>query len=446
MIDFDEFKRVSTAEWKLKIQADLKGKDYQTLISKTMEGIDIRPFYHYDEYKAFENIAGHHFDIVQELRLANEKVANKIIKNSLAKGADKFIINTSKTFDIDALTDQVDYCRLILRLDFLDPAFFIKLYNKTKGRARILLNPIGHFIKTGNWYNNNNKDFEILKEIQMEVASDFRFIEVDSLHLLNAGAHINQQMTYSLAQAVEYIERLGKEAAQQLVFNMGIGSHYFFEIAKFKTFRYLARLILSEYVSSPDILITAVPGMRNKSLLDPYVNMLRTTMEVMSAILGGVDEVANIPYDKIYKKSNPFSERIARNQFVILKHEAGFEKAINSFEGSYFLEHISYEMADKTLALFKNIEKGGGIIAQLMKGKIQEKVAENAKKEQAKFDKGELVLVGVNKYFNKNEKIETPEIYPFMKKRKGQTLIPPIIAKRLSEEIEKKILQKASME
>ncbi len=446
MLDFKDFKKISTPEWKLKIQADLKGKEYDTLITKTAEQIDIRPFYHYDEYKSFENLPVDTFTIVQEIHLANEKVANTIIKKALTGGAEKIIINSSKAFDISSLTKRLDFSKLIFRLDFLDPAFFIKLYHKTKGKSSIRLNPIGHLIRTGNWYYNSKKDFELLKEIQMEVSADFRFIEVSSAHFLEAGANINQQLAYALSQAVEYLEGLNKEAARQMVFHFAIGNHYFFEIAKLKVFRYLWKLIQGEYQMNVPAYISVIPGLRNKSLLDPSVNILRTTMESMSGILGGTDEIANRPYDQFFKKSNAFSERIARNQLIILKEEAGFEKAINSMEGSYFLEHISREMAEKSLSIFKIIEDSGGFLSQLMKGKIQEKVAESAHKEQEKFDAGKLVLVGVNKYRNEKEEPEIPGIYPFMKKRKGQTLIPPVIAKRLAEKKEKEFLKQKGID
>lgn len=446
MLEFKEFDKVSTPQWKLKIQADLKGKDYESLITHTPEGIDIKPFYHFDDYKKFKNLSGQPFEILQELDLANEKIANKIISKALHKGADKIIINARKDFDMDILTDKLDFSRLIFRLDFLDAGFFIKLYHKTKGKTAILLNPLGHFIRTGNWYFNSKKDFEILREIQMETASDFPLIEVDGSHFHNAGANIVQQIAYSLSQGVEYMERLGKPAASQMLFHTAIGRHYFFEINKLKVLRYLWKLILDEYETKAGMHIRAIPGIRNKSLLSPYVNMLRTTMESMSAVLGGADSVINLPYDKIFKKSNPFSERIARNQLIILNEEAGFQKAREAAKGSYFLEHTATEMAAKSLELFKNIEKGGGMIEQLMKGKIQEKTAESAAKEQEKFDKGEIVLVGVNKYFNEKEEIENPQIYPFMKKRKGKTLIPPVIARRLAEERERKILQEKGIE
>jgi methylmalonyl-CoA mutase len=446
MIEFNEFEKVSTSQWKLKIQADLKGKDYQTLITKTPEGIDIKPFYHYDDYRSFASLTNTSFSTLQELNLADERVANKIINKALLQGADKLIINASKKFDIEAVTARLDYSRLIFKLDFLDPDFFIKLYHKTKGKSRIVIDPIGHLIRTGNWYYNQNTDFDLLKEIQREIPPDFRFLEVDSAHFHNSGATSVQQIAYSLAQAVEYIERLGVQTVSQLSFYTSIGPHYFFEIVKVKSLRYLWNLILTPYNKTAETFITAIPGLRNKTLLNPYINMLRTTMENMSAILGGADEIVSMPYDKIFNKTNSYSERLARNQLIILKEEAGFDKASEAFDDSYFLEQIAHELSEKSLNLFKSIEKSGGIIQQLMKGKIQEKVTAAATKEQEQFDRGEKVLVGVNKYINDKEEIISPTIFPFMKRRKGKTLIPPVIARRLSEDIEKKILKEKGIE
>ncbi len=447
MLKFDEFKKISTPEWKLKIQADLKGKDYDVLVTKTPENISIRPFYHFDDYKKFENISSNDtFKIVQELYFSNEKTAHSIARKSLSKGIDNFTFLANKPFDIDELTYKLDYGQLIFKLNFLDPDFFIKLYNHTRGKAQIYIQPIGHLIKTGNWYENQDKDFKKIKEIQKNIPLDYRFISVDAMRFHNAGATVTQQIAYALSQAVDYLENLGKEIANQLVFNFAIGNHYFFEIAKFKVFRYLWQLILDEYQVHSTAVIYAKPGMRNKSILDPHVNMLRTTMEMMSGVLGGADFIANTPYDYIFKKSNAFSERIARNQLIILREEAGFDKAVNSFEGSYFLENISQEMAVKSLDIFKQIEENGGLIAQLFKGKIQEKIKQKAQKEQEKFDEGKIVLVGVNKYLNEQAEIENVEIYPFQKKRSGQTLIEPVLAKRLGEEKEKEILIKKEIE
>ena len=323
----------------------------------------------------------------------------------------------------------------------LDTEFLWNLFQKTEGKSSIFIDPIGHFARYGNWFENEQKDFKKIQEFQQKIPSDYRFILIDTSIYKNSGASIVQEIAYGLSQAVDYIENLNKNTALQISFNFATGSHYFFEIAKLKAFRVLWQLILNEYNLQDNAIIYAQPTLRNKTIFDPYVNMLRTTMEMMSSILGGANFISNIPYDFIYKKSNEFSERIARNQLIILQKEAAFNQAINATEGNYYIEEITAKIAEKSLSVFKQIESGGGFLKQLYEEKIQQKISETAQMEQKLFNEGKIVLTGTNKYINENEKIDKIEKYPFLKKRNYKTLIQPIVPKRLAEEIEKKRLK-----
>jgi len=120
----------------------------------------------------------------------------------------------------------------------------------------------------------------------------------------------------------------------------------------------------------------------------------------MSAVLGGANVVSSLPYDAFFNKSNTFSERIARNQLLLLKAENEFINAQYFATGSYYIEYLTLEIAKKALILFKEIEKSGGFLHQLKEGTIQKKIKESAEKEQNLFDKGQLVLLGTNKYIN----------------------------------------------
>jgi len=171
--------------------------------------------------------------------------------------------------------------------------------------------------------------------------------------------------------------------------------------------------------------------------------MLRTTTEYMSAILGGTNFMMTLAYDAIYHKSNAFGDRISRNQLLILKHESYFDDVLNPADGSYFIESLTQTFAEKAIDLLKTIEKGGGLIEQLIKGTIQNHILESAEKEQKWFDEGKIVLVGTNKYPNPQDQMKNDlEIYPFLKFKPRKTLIKPINIKRLSEESEKNRLEK----
>ena len=170
--------------------------------------------------------------------------------------------------------------------------------------------------------------------------------------------------------------------------------------------------------------------------------MLRTTTECMSAILGGANTVFNLPYDAIYHKENQFGQRIARNQLLVLKNESYFNLVNNPAEGSYYIESITQQLAEKALTLFKDIEANGTFLSQLKEGTIQKKIKESADKEQQQFNDQELILLGTNKHPNANDKMkDNLELYPFVKSNPVKTLIAPIVEKRLAEKLEQERLK-----
>jgi methylmalonyl-CoA mutase len=170
--------------------------------------------------------------------------------------------------------------------------------------------------------------------------------------------------------------------------------------------------------------------------------MLRTTTECMSAVLGGANTVINMPYDALYHKSNDFGERIALNQLLLLKEESYFDKVNNASDGSYYIESLTAQLAEKSLELLKSIEKGGGFLKQLKEHTIQGKIKESAHKQQERFNEQEEVLVGTNKFQNETDKMkENLELYPFVKTNARKTFLEPIIEKRLAETLEQNRLK-----
>src|SRR5690606_4390425 len=218
----------------------------------------------------------------------------------------------------------------------------------------------------------------------------------------------------------------------EMTFSLAIGPNYFFEIAKIRALRKLYATLAKEYSVNETCHILAIPSKRNKTLYDYNVNILRSTTECMSAILGGADTVCNLPYDALYHKSNEFGERISRNQLLILKYESYFDAVSNPADGTYYIESLTDELAEKALQLFKEIEKGGGFLQQLKEGTIQKKIKESAEKEQQLFENGELKLLGTNYHPNKNDRMkEELQLFPFVKHNPVKTLIAPIIEKRI---------------
>ena len=300
------------------------------------------------------------------------------------------------------------------------------------------------WLKTGNWYHNLEQDHKVFEAMVAHTNT----LSIDLSLYQNAGSNIIQELAYGMAHLNEYLNHfnniLSKEQKQSLkvVFHVSIGSNYFFEIAKLRALRVLYGSLAQEYDIHPECIIRATPTKRNKSIYDYNTNMLRTTTECMSAILGGANLITNLPYDAIYHKTNEFAERIARNQLLILKNESYFDLVDNPADGSYYIEDLTETLATKALELFKDIEANGGFLKQLKAGTIQRKLKESATKEQDTFNAGELVILGTNKFQNPQDRMKDDlELYPFVKTDKRKTLIEPIIERRLAEINEQERLQ-----
>jgi len=447
---FDDFNPISSKQWKQKIQFELNGADYnETLVWNSPEDIQVKPFYHKDEFAGVSPIItkASEFLICQNIFVHDLEKSILRAKDSIDRGAEsiRFTIEDENT-DVAKLLENLPLEKLAIyfNLTFLSIDFVKKIDAIAKERKAEIyanLDPIGQLAKEGNWFTTKEKNnFETLNLLSKET-THISLISIDGGLYQNAGANMVQQIAYSMAHANEYFNRI-TNWNQTIVFEMAVGTNYFFEIAKLRALRWLFNLIAKEY--SPDLKchLLVTPTKRNKTIYDYNVNMLRTTTECMSAILGGADAIANLPYDALYHKDNEFGDRIARNQLLILKKESYFDKVDNPADGSYYIENLTSQLAEKALALFKDIEANGGFLKQLNDGIIKRKIQESADKEQELFDAAKEILLGTNKYPNKNDRMKDDlELFPFVKIKPRKTLITPIIEKRLAEKLEQERLK-----
>lgn len=454
---FNVFSPTSAKAWKQQIQFDLKGADYNnTLVWDSLDGIKVKPFFHAEDLneKHFSEIdCPSSWKIGQGIYVATTSIANKKALDILQKGVEslEFII-PNETVDIIILLKGIDLSRTVVyfELQFLSQNYIQQIRDLVgNNQCNIYLNIdiIGHLARTGNWFESLNRDHEKLKLIIDQNTGEklMNILSVDMGLYQNAGANRIQQLAYALAHANEYLHYLtnnGLTLVKSITFKVAIDSNYFFEIAKLRALRLLFNSLIAHYGIKVECHIIATPTKRNKTIYDPYVNMLRTTTEYMSSVLGGANIVKAMAFDSIYFKSNEFSERISRNQLLVIKNESYFDKVANPTAGSYYVESLTQEMAEKALALFKNIEKGGGFLKQLKAHNIQKKIKEAAGKEQTLFNKNEKVLVGTNKQINTLDKMKDKvQLYPFVKTKARKTLLEPVLEKRLAEDLEKKRLQ-----
>ncbi|MBF4985134.1 methylmalonyl-CoA mutase subunit beta [Nonlabens mediterrranea] len=452
---FEDFEPVSETAWKQKIQMDLKGADYnETLVTKTNAGINIKPIYHSDSAPQL-NIPARATDnwfISQRIFAGNATAANKKAKDVLKRGSEGVLfIIPNKDIDPTVLLKGLPEYGIQIHPQFLDLDYVKQVYD-VNPKAYIHIDIIHQIASDGNWFTDLKTDHKNYAHFIKAYSGFFSQFTVNTSLYQNAGATVTQELAYYAAHLNEYLNHYcdtTKEydsnvydafakAEKRINIDTTIGNNYFMEIAKYRAYRLITQAIGNLYGLDLKCYITASPSLRNKSLLDYNVNLLRTTTECMSAVLGGADTVYNLSYDAFFNKENEFGDRIARNQLRILKDEAYLEKINNAADGSYYIDTLTKQLTEKALELFKTIENGGGFVQSLFEGTIQRKIKESATQELNDLNDQKKIMVGVNKYPNTDLTLQKEyELYPFVKANPRKTLIAPIVPTRLAESIEK---------
>lgn len=257
----------------------------------------------------------------------------------------------------------------------------------------------------------NEKEATIDDQLAKELlAKEFkRSICVDiSLHQ-NAGAAIYQQLGIALAKTKELVEVYGPQILNKLIFKIAVGGNYFFEMAKLRAFKMVFNQLSKEYELDEVPYIFAETSLRNKAVSDNENNLIRSTLELASAMIGGADAVFTNNY--LVNKSTDNSEEISFKQQIVL----AYESIINVFEdaanGSYYIEDVTQQIAEKSWALFVEIEEAGGYLELLKQGIIQKKIYEQAVAEQQWIEEGKIKLIGVNLYPKLEVKKSITDLY-----------------------------------
>lgn len=448
---FNDFEQISEKAWKQKIQVDLKGLDYnETLVTSTAEGIDIKPFYHQDSHQSISLPQTDNWLITEKIYLENYTSVKQIATDVIDRGAESlWLILPEANEELFELLDIINAKKVPVFIEALkfDRDFFEKLDQKIKALdidVKLCCDPLHHLAKTGNWMSNKETDLNNFSQL-ISLKNLNHQLSVDARLYQNAGANLTEELATALSHLNEYLNMIESSQTDIKKFHLNlivsVGSNYFFEISKIKAYRILIESLVETYTFDLEINIIAEPTKRNKSLYDYNVNMLRTTTECMSAALGGADWINNLAFDEIYHKTNEFGERVSRNQLLILKNESYFDKVSNPTDGSYYIENLTQQLSENALELFKKIEKNEGFIDQLFKGQLQKMIKTSAEIEVSKLENQDFVMVGTNKYENKEDKMTHElELYPFLKKKSRKTLLEPIMETRIASKIEQERL------
>jgi len=446
---FGEFPPVPTEQWEEKIRTDLMGVDYrETLIWKTIEGIDIKPYYRKDDLDELDYLqtkpdlfpfvrgnktSSNDWEICQQIHVQHIETANKEAREALDWGA------TSIEFIIDngVIKNHADIANLLMdlpiettRMSFYTPSDHFNLVTlfhseiesrrvqKREVKGLIGFDPIGEFILTGRLGTDEQAIIEPAGKLityRKKNLPGFKFLVLNGKNFKDAGSTIVQELGYTLSVGAEYLNLLTDsgwsvdDVAPGIQINFAVGSNYFMEMAKIRAARLLWANIVKAYKpessETSKAYIHTITSDWNKTAYDPYVNLLRATTEAMSSSLGGTDSLTVNPFDSVYKKPSTFSRRLARNIQNILKEEAYFANVVDPASGSYYVEYLTDAIAGEAWKLFLSIDDNGGFINAFRKGTIQTEIEENARQREKNIAFRRKNFLGTNQYPNLNEKI-----------------------------------------
>jgi methylmalonyl-CoA mutase len=422
---FEQFPPVTTQEWMERITADLKGADFnKRLVWKTGEGFDVMPFYRREDLEKLNHLdsflplflrgdvttsgrdrgvyaTANQWLIRQNIKVSDYSAANKKALEILMKGVDSigFILEDPASINennlalllagIDPVDSEINFFSDGRAREIISSLISIcgkNGFDRSSIRGAVEADPLGRLMMNGTLCIPVEAGFDYLASLTKEssLLSEYRNIQVNGSNFTNAGSGAVKELAFSISMATEYLSQLtdrgisAGDAASKMRFSFGIGSDYFIEIAKLRAARIIWAMVADAFNASDKsrfrMEIHSVTKVWNDSVADPYINMLRTQTEAMSAVLGGTDSLTVNPFG-IGGSSDEFSERIARNQQLILKEEALFNKVADPSAGSYYIENLTALIVENSWKLFIEIENMGGFISALNSGFVRDKIA-----------------------------------------------------------------------
>jgi len=468
---FEEFPPVTTEQWEAVIEKDLKGADYnKKLVWKTAEGFQVRPYYRAENLKdiAWTDIKpgefpyirgnkqqGNTWLICEDIVVKDYQSANNKALAAIERGANalSFSLENEKPYDaveISGLLNGIDAKKV--EITFYNNKYhlpLLEMMSKIPGiHGSLNYDPLTRYIRRGTWFVTENTDMELAAILTKAEIPGVQTLGVNAHVFTNAGATISQEMGIALSIGVEYIDQmLAKgltidEIAPKMRFNVAVGQNYFMEMAKMRAYRMLWAEILKAYGAKEEnckMHIHAFNALINMSLYDPYVNMLRTTTGTMSAVIGGVDSFSVTPFDATFEETTEFADRIARNQQLILKEEAHFDKVADPAAGSYYIENLTLSLENAAWAIFNQIEDEGGYLASVRKGTIQAIVKESAAKRFSNLATRRETILGTNQFPNFTETMKfNPAEWVFKAdcKRDEKADVDTIVTFRVAQQFE----------
>lgn len=445
------FKNASMKDWEEKATASLKGKPVESLNTHTYEKIVLKPLYTNEDVLA--DVAGE-YPGVPDFRRGIEPlgyqsktwhVANRLSYRTMDELQEKMnhALSSGQTaisFPVKPVlfteTEKLAsfFANLANRYPVSIDAGYLQapvlaaliLANRESGSAETLYgyaaaDPVAEAAAAGVLPASEEDYFKewsgILDEANRELP-ELRTVLVNTAPYHNNGANAVQELAVAISTGAFLLQKLLengwelKTALSKMVFHFAIGSQFFMETAKLRAARLLWDKTAEAFGAMAEdrkMVISAETSMFTKTVFDPYVNLLRTGNEAFAAVLGGIQYLHTGTFDEASEKADSFSERIARNTQLILKSEAHLERVADPAGGSWYIETLTKELAEKAWDLFLEIDKKGGILQALQAGWLQEELAKTAEAREKDISTRRKSIIGTNVYANLSERIDEPE-------------------------------------
>ena len=444
---FSEFPPVSTEKWEEVINKDLKGADYEKkLVWRTLEGFKVKPYYRAEDLEGLEYLDsnpgekpytrgkqtnGNVWEVRQDIRIQDLKEANRVALDAVERGATSLGLCAKNVKSVDDMATLLKGIYInAVSINFMCSENYLDLlkiyveYARRESYDTGVLNGSCNFdmfryaLRNGKFHRGEEGDLEMAKQLVEYAAKElpkFRVLTVDGSLLNSAGSNSVQELGFTLAAANELVSRLTdmgvkmEHVARSIAVNFGVGSTYFTEMAKIRAARLLWSKIAEQYKPECDctykLFIGATTSRWNQSVYDPYVNMLRSTTEAMSAAVAGADSISVLPFDNAYKEADEFGYRIARNQQLLLKEESYLDKISDPAAGSYYIENLTDQIARGAWEHFLKVEEMGGYCKALRAGYVQDEVEKTARERDMNIATRKTTILGTNQYPNLLEKM-----------------------------------------
>jgi methylmalonyl-CoA mutase len=485
----DDFSLPTFEEWKAEAGKALKGAPYaKKLVTGTYEGIDLQPIYTAADSDSLPHtghkpgsgsfVRGTHcggyleqpWEICQEITASSARQFNEALKHDLQHGQTGitlFLDRHRGGFGIDSREDlaaalagidlETYPLHIIPGHSALEPLQLLAAYldgaglNKNLVKGSIDTDPLGVLAVHGNLPTDISTVYDNMAEAIRWAKSHMpgmKTIGPCGLPYHNAGADAVRELAYVIAGAVHYIDQMQERGlpvdtiAGSMRFTFAVGPFFFMEIAKLRAARMLWSKIIVAYGGSNKSAGMTIHGKTsryNQTICDPYVNMLRTTTEAFAAITSGVDSLSTNRFNETFAPADEFSRRVARNTQNVLLEECKADRLIDPAGGSYFVESLTLQVAEKAWKHFQQIETKGGMLEALLEGFPQHEIKGVAGQRQEDIAGRKSILVGTNFSANVKEALPLPDspgdIHPGG--TAGEVTVEPLDFHRAAERFEK---------